>query len=185
MPCCLHDLADAQTGHGTSILKPSVSDMFDFEGELAVIIGKTAEDVQETEAMDYVAGYSCFNDGSARDWQKHSSQFTAGKNFYRSAGFGPWMVSSDEIDPAQLQLTTRVNGIVKQNINTSQMIFSIAYLVSYVSRFTPLSPGDVVVTGTPSGFGSKRNPPEFLQVGDVIEVEIGGVGVLRNIIASS
>ncbi|ASY66830.1 putative fumarylacetoacetate (FAA) hydrolase (plasmid) [Sinorhizobium sojae CCBAU 05684] len=174
----------SQTGHEEPLPKPEVSEKFDYEGELAVIIGKTGRRIAEAEAMTYVAGYSCFNDGSVRDWQKHSSQFTPGKNFARTAGFGPWMVTSDELpDPGALDLVTRVNGETRQRNNTSRMIFPIAWLISYFSQFTVLEPGDVIVTGTPSGFGSSRQPPEFLKIGDTVEIEIERVGTLRNVVA--
>lgn len=176
--------AEAQTGHDQPILKPAHSDQFDFEGELAVIIGRAGHKIDKAKAMHHVAGYSCFNDGSVRDWQKHSSQFTPGKNFYQSAGFGPWLVTPDDIpDPTQLSLETRVNGQVKQAISMSRMIFDIPYLIAYISTFAPLRPGDVIVTGTPSGFGSTRTPKEFLRASDVVEVEIDGIGTLRNRVA--
>ncbi|CAN7225836.1 fumarylacetoacetate hydrolase family protein [Rhizobium sp. LjRoot254] len=180
-PVVFTRFANAQTGHGTPILKPDVSEKFDYEGELAVIIGQPGHKIAESEALDHVAGYSCFNDGSARDWQKHSTQFTPGKNFLRSAGFGPWMVSSDELtDPFELELTTRVNGELRQSANTRRMMFPVPWLISYLSQFTRLEPGDVIVTGTPKGFGSSMHPPRFLAVGDVVEVEITRVGTLLN-----
>lgn len=173
--------AEAQAGHGQNILKPAHSERFDFEGELAVIIGKAGHKIDRAAAMDHVAGYSCFNDGSLRDWQKHSTQFTPGKNFYRSAGFGPWLVTTDDIpDPRALTLETRVNGAVKQSIAMDQMIFDIPWLIAYISTFAPLRPGDVIVTGTPSGFGASRTPQEFLRPGDTIEVSITGLGTLSN-----
>lgn len=173
--------AEAQTGHEGAILKPAVSDKLDFEGELAVIIGRRAHKIAAAEAMTHVAGYACFNEGSVRDWQKHSTQFTPGKNFYRSGAFGPWMVCTQEIpDPTLLRLESRVNGMVKQSITVDRMIFGIPWLVSYISAFAPLDPGDVIVTGTPSGFGASRNPPEFLFPGDEVEIEIPGIGTLRN-----
>ena len=182
-PLLFTRFATSQTGHGQPLVKPLVSDMFDYEGELAVIIGRQGHRLTEAEAMDHVAGYSCFNDGSVRDWQRHSSQFTPGKNFAQTAGFGPWMVSRDELpDPAGLSLLTRVNGELRQSTNTARMIFSIPWLITYVSRFAPLLPGDVIVTGTPTGFGSSHTPPIFLGPGDVIEVEIERVGVLRNVV---
>ncbi len=184
-PLLFSRFAASQTGHDEPLPKPDVSDKFDYEGELAVIIGRTGRRIAESNALSHVAGYACFNDGSVRDWQKHSTQFTPGKNFARTAGFGPWMVSSDELsDPTGLALTTRVNGEVRQSNNTSRLIFSIPWLISYVSQFTVLEAGDVIVTGTPSGFGSSRNPPLFLNVGDVVEVEIERVGTLRNSVAS-
>lgn len=184
-PLLFSRFAVSQTGHGEPLLKPDISDKFDYEGELAVIIGRSGRQIAEGDALSHVAGYSCFNDGSVRDWQKHSSQFTPGKNFARTAGFGPWMVSADELpDPTGLLLQTRVNGEIRQANNTSRLIFSIPWLISYVSRFTILEPGDVIVTGTPSGFGSLRRPPEFLKVGDVVEVEIEKIGTLRNVVAA-
>ena len=177
--------AQAQTGHGGAILKPAVSDKLDFEGELAVIIGRRAHKIVRGEAMAYVAGYACFNEGSVRDWQKHSSQFTPGKNFYHSGAFGPWMVCTREIpDPARLLLESRVNGITRQSIAIDRMIFDIPWLISYISTFAPLDPGDVIVSGTPSGFGASRNPPEFLFPGDEVEIEIQGIGTLRNTVIS-
>ncbi|RJT40863.1 FAA hydrolase family protein [Mesorhizobium waimense] len=176
--------AEAQTGHGGAILKPAVSDRLDFEGELAVIVGRRAHKIAPAEAMAYVAGYACFNEGSVRDWQKHSTQFTPGKNFYHSGGFGPWMVCTREIpDPARLHLESRVNGVARQSIAIDRMIFDIPWLISYISTFAPLDPGDVIVTGTPSGFGASRNPPEFLFSGDEVEIEIQGIGILRNMVA--
>ena len=131
--------------------------------------------------MDFVAGYSCFNDGSVRDWQKHSTQFTPGKNFLRSGSMGPWIVTKDEIDDFNsMALQTKVNGVTKQAITMGQMIFDIPWLISYFSTFIPLSPGDVIATGTPSGFGSSRNPAEFLNKGDVVDVSISGIGTLSN-----
>lgn len=180
-PLVFTRFAESLTGHDEPILKPAVSDQYDFEGELAVVIGKAGHKIPREEAMGHVAGYSCFNDGSARDWQKHSTQFTPGKNFFRSGSFGPWIVTTDEVkDIASLDLRTTVNGTVKQEISLSKMIFDVAWLVSYFSTFTPLAPGDVIAAGTPSGFGSTRNPPEFLAEGDIVEVRIPGVGTLRN-----
>lgn len=171
----------SQTGHDEPLLKPDVSDKFDYEGELAVIIGKAGHRIREVEALEHVAGYSCFNDGSVRDWQKHSSQFTPGKNFVKSAGFGPWMVSANELkDPSSLTLITRVNGEVRQTTNTHRMIFPIPWLISYISQFTALAPGDVIVTGTPKGYGSSLQPARFLEHGDLVEVDIEQVGLLRN-----
>nr|WP_312879422.1 MULTISPECIES: fumarylacetoacetate hydrolase family protein [Rhizobium] len=184
-PLLFSRFAGSQTGHDEPLPKPEVSDKFDYEGELAVIIGKAGRRIAEADALAHVAGYTCFNDGSVRDWQKHSSQFTPGKNFARTAGFGPWMVPRDELpDPFNLALETRVNGELRQRNNTSRMIFTIPWLISYVSQFAVLEPGDVIVTGTPSGFGSSRKPPVFLQVGDIVEIEIEKIGTLRNIVAT-
>ncbi|TGQ63470.1 FAA hydrolase family protein [Mesorhizobium sp. M00.F.Ca.ET.186.01.1.1] len=177
--------AEAQIGDRGAILKPAASDKLDFEGELAVIIGCRTHKVTQAEAIAHVAGYACFNEGSVRDWQKHSSQFTPGKNFYHSGAFGPWMVCAREIpDPKRLRLESRVNGVVKQQITLDQMIFDVPWLVSYISTFAPLDPGDVIVTGTPSGFGASRNPPEFLFPGDTVEIDIQGIGTLQNTVAA-
>ena len=183
-PITFTRFAESLTGHRAPLRKPAVTAKYDFEGELAVIIGKAGFEIARDQAMAHVAGYSCFNDGSVRDWQKHTAQFTPGKNFLRSGSLGPWMVTSDEIpDVRSLRLETRVNGVVKQGIGMDSMIFDIPWLISYFSTFTPLAPGDVIATGTPSGFGSTRNPPEFLSIGDEIEVDISSIGVLRNIVA--
>lgn len=180
-PLLFSRFADTVVGHGAALEMPVDSAQFDYEGELAVIIGKPGRHIAESEALEHVAGYTCFNDGTARDWQKHSSQFTAGKNFYHSGSLGPWMVCRDALpDLAQLQLQTRVNGVQTQAIGLDRMIFGLPWLIAYVSRFTPLAPGDVIATGTPTGFGSSRVPPQFLAEGDVIEVEISGLGILRN-----
>lgn len=175
-------LASSQIGHLAPLIKPAQSEKLDFEGELAVIIGKGGRHIPKEDAYDHVAGYSVYNDGSVRDWQKHSHQFTPGKNFVGTGAFGPWMVTPDELSSLEegIALTTRVNGELKQSTLTSRMIFDVPYLINYVSTFAPLAPGDVIVTGTCSGFGSTRKPPEFLSVGDVVEVEIEGIGVLRN-----
>lgn len=180
-PLVFTRFAESMAGHGQPLIKPAVTQKFDFEGELAVVIGKSGHRISRERAMEHVAGYSCLNDGSVRDWQRHSTQFTPGKNFFKSGGIGPWLVTVDEVpDVAALTLQTRVNGVVKQEISLARMIFDIPWLISYFSTFTPLAPGDVIATGTPSGFGSTRSPPEFLRSGDVIEVEIEGVGTLKN-----
>ena len=168
-------------GHKQSLQKPSISDRFDYEGELAVVIGRTVRHISEADACDAIAGYACFLDGSVRDWQRHTSQFTPGKNFDASGAFGPWLVTQDDIeDPHRLRLTTRVNQEVLQDASTGQMTFRIPALIAYASRFTTLEPGDVIATGTPSGVGDKRNPPRYLSEGDQVEVAIEGVGTLLN-----
>jgi 2-keto-4-pentenoate hydratase/2-oxohepta-3-ene-1,7-dioic acid hydratase in catechol pathway len=173
--------ADSQTGHGQKLLRPGVSTMFDFEGELAVVIGRGGRAIAPERALDHVAGYACYNDASVRDWQWHTHQFTPGKNFPGTGAFGPWLVTADEVgDPAQLSVTTRLNGEVVQSQPTAEMIFAIPAIIAYVSQFTPLSPGDVIVTGTPGGVGAKRQPPLWLKDGDTIEVEIPKVGLLVN-----
>ncbi len=177
-------LAASQTGHLQAIIRPSVSERLDYEGELAVVIGKPGRHISQDAAMSHVAGYSCYNDGSVRDWQRHTSQFTAGKNFASTGAFGPWLVTADEIkDPFNLDLVTRINGTELQRTNTSLLIHSIQKLISYISDFTPLVPGDVIVTGTCGGVGFVRKPPIFLKPGDTVEVEISEVGTLVNSVA--
>ena len=173
--------ADSQIGHGAPLLLPAVSTMFDYEGELAVVIGKGGRAIPAERALEHVAGYSCYNDASVRDWQWHTRQFTPGKNFPGTGAFGPWLVTADEIpDPSLLSVTTRVNGQVMQSQPTADMIFPIPTIIAYLSQFTTLSTGDVIVTGTPGGVGAKRQPPVWLQVGDLVEVDIPQVGLLTN-----
>jgi 2-keto-4-pentenoate hydratase/2-oxohepta-3-ene-1,7-dioic acid hydratase in catechol pathway len=173
--------ASSVVGAGTPIERPRASQDFDYEGELAVVIGRPGRRIPRTDALAHVAGYSCFNDGSVRDWQRHTGQFTPGKNFDRSGAFGPSLVTADEVgDPAALALCTRVNGAEMQRAFTDQMIFDVPALVEYLSAFTALQPGDVIATGTPGGVGAARTPPVFLQPGDAVEVEISRVGVLAN-----
>jgi 2-keto-4-pentenoate hydratase/2-oxohepta-3-ene-1,7-dioic acid hydratase in catechol pathway len=173
--------ASSQVGHNQPMLLPKESDRLDWEGELAVIIGRAGRRIARDKAMSHVAGYACYNDGSVRDWQRHTVQWTAGKNFARTGPFGPWMVSADEIkDITAQELTTRVNGVVKQQAKIDMLIFDIPALITYISGFMALKGGDVIVTGTPGGVGFTRTPPEFLKVGDVVEVDITKVGTLRN-----
>jgi len=177
--------ANTQVGHDQALIKPRVSNDFDYEAELAVIIGKRARDVPKERALDYVAGYSCYNDASVRDWQRHSSQFTAGKNFIGTGALGPCMVTTDEIpDPTVLSLTMRLNGREMQRSTTDLMIFTIPTLINYLTTFSELVPGDVISTGTPGGVGSRRNPPVWMKPGDIAEVEISGIGILRNPVAA-
>ena len=172
---------DSVVGHGRPLLKPRESEQFDYEGELAVVIGKRARRVSRERALDHVAGYSCFNDGSVRDFQRHSAQFTPGKNFHASGSFGPWLVTVDEIpDVRKLTLTTRLNGTVMQNESVGELCFDVPQLIEYCSTWTQLEPGDVIVTGTPGGVGAGRKPPVWMKPGDTIEVELTGIGVLRN-----
>lgn len=183
-PTLFTRFADSQCAHGEPMLMPSVSSQFDFEAELAVIIGKSGRNIQADAALDHVAGYSCYNDGSVRDWQVHTSQFLPGKNFPATGAFGPFLVTSDEIpDPQDLAISCRLNGDTVQMARTSQMIHSVAGLIAYISRITPLSPGDVIVTGTPGGVGFARVPPLFMKEGDLVEVDIEGVGLLCNRVA--
>jgi 2-keto-4-pentenoate hydratase/2-oxohepta-3-ene-1,7-dioic acid hydratase in catechol pathway len=180
-PALFVRFADSQTSHLQSLVKPKASDKLDYEGELAVIIGKPGRHVPAEKALDIVAGYSCYNDGSVRDWQNHTMQWTAGKNFPRTGSFGPWMVTTDEIpDPAKLTLTTRLNGNVMQHTTTDLLIWPIDVLIKYITTFTELRPGDVISTGTPGGVGFKRNPPVFMKAGDTVEVEISSIGILEN-----
>ena len=172
---------NSQTGHLCPLPRPKVSTDFDYEGELAIIIGKPGRYIARGDAMAHIAGYACYNDGSVRDYQRHTHQFTPGKNFPETGAFGPWMVTPDEmgaIGPQRLQ--TRVNGEVVQDALLSQMIFDLPRQIEYCSTFTRLEPGDVIVTGTPGGVGSRRVPPLWLKPGDIVEIEIDGVGVLRN-----
>lgn len=176
--------ANSQTGHRANIIRPRVSTDLDFEGELAVIIGKPGRYVAQADAFGHVAGYACYNDGSVRDFQRHTHQFTPGKNFPDTGAFGPWMVTPDELgDLGPLRLQTRVNGQVVQDALIEQMIFSIPRQIEYCSTFTRLEPGDVIASGTPGGVGAKRTPPLWLKPGDAVEVEIDKVGLLRNGIA--
>ncbi|HSG97502.1 MAG TPA: fumarylacetoacetate hydrolase family protein [Woeseiaceae bacterium] len=167
-------------GDGEAIVRPAVSGKFDFEGELGVVIGKEAHRVSRARALDYVAGYCCFMDGSVRDWQRHTTQFTPGKNFDRSGAIGS-ITSADAIpDPSTLELTTRVNGQVMQSASVSELVFDVPYLIEYCSTFMTLRPGDVIATGTPGGVGAARTPPVWLKAGDIVEVEISGIGTLTN-----
>ncbi len=180
-PMIFTRFADSQTAHLQPIVRPTASHKLDFEGELAVVIGKAARHVKHADALDYVAGYACYNDGSVRDWQKHTIQFVPGKNFPNTGGFGPWLVTGDEIgDPQDLELTTRLNGEVMQHTRTSDMIFDVRQLIEYCSTFTELAPGDVIVTGTTGGVGAFREPPVWMKPGDQVEVEIARIGTLRN-----
>jgi 2-keto-4-pentenoate hydratase/2-oxohepta-3-ene-1,7-dioic acid hydratase in catechol pathway len=177
-------VASSQVGHDAPILLPRVSSQLDYEGELAVIIGTPGRYIAEADAFAHVAGYACYNDGSLRDWQRHTHQFTPGKNFPATGAFGPWMVTADEIEDIEaLRLTTRLNGEVVQQAGLDQLIFSIPRIIAYCSAFTRLEPGDVIATGTPGGVGFKREPQLFMKPGDVVEVDIPGVGLLRNPIA--
>ncbi|MEO8696240.1 MAG: fumarylacetoacetate hydrolase family protein [Acidimicrobiales bacterium] len=171
-------------GHASPLLRPLASDRFDYEGELAVVIGKPGRRIPREHALEHVAGYSCFNDGSVRDYQRHTSQFTAGKNFDRSGSFGPWLVTADEVDdPSMLTLTTRLNGEVMQHSTTDLLIFDVPEIISYLSEFTELHPGDIIATGTPGGVGVAREPAVFMQPGDTVEVEISDIGLLSNEVA--
>jgi 2-keto-4-pentenoate hydratase/2-oxohepta-3-ene-1,7-dioic acid hydratase in catechol pathway len=180
-PAIFVRFASSQVGHAAPMVCPRISRDFDYEGELALIIGKPGRYVLRERAFDHIAGYSCYNDGSIRDWQRHTHQWTPGKKFPGTGAFGPWMVTPDEIpDPTQLRLSTRLNGQTVQDTTVDLLIFSIPEIIEYVSAWSDLAPGDVIVTGTPGGVGFKRSPPLFMRPGDTVEVEISSIGVLRN-----
>lgn len=174
-------VASSQVGHGQPLVIPSESQQVDYEGEIAIVIGRGGRRIREADAWAHIAGYAPYNDGSVRDWQAHTTQWTPGKNFPATGGFGPWMVTRGEIGDGQvLALRTRLNGEVVQQATTEQLIFPMPSLVAYISSFTPLEPGDVIVTGTPGGVGFKRQPPLYLRPGDVVEVEVQDIGTLSN-----
>jgi len=167
--------------YGDIVIDPAVSEQVDWEAELAVVIGKTGKNIREEEALDYVFGYTVLNDVSARDLQFQHKQFFKGKSIDGFCPMGPWIVTADEVpDPQQLPIRLRVNGVVKQDANTSMMIFSVRQIIAVLSRGMTLEAGDIIATGTPSGVGFARNPPEFLKAGDVVETEIDGFGLMRN-----
>ncbi|MEM7220266.1 MAG: fumarylacetoacetate hydrolase family protein [Pseudomonadota bacterium] len=180
-PTIFTRFAAAQVGHNAPMVRPHESKALDYEGEIALVIGKPARRVKKDDWLAHVAGFGIYNDGSVRDFQRHTTQFTPGKNFAATGGFGPWMVTPDEIDdPYKLHLTTRLNGEVMQDAEASQLIFDFGDIVEYCSTWIELEPGDVLVTGTPGGVGAARKPPVFMDAGDVIEVEVAPIGVLRN-----
>lgn len=180
-PALFARFAGSQIGHGQPLVRPHASNEFDYEAELAVIIGKGGRHIPAEAALAHVAGYSCYNEGSIRDYQRHTSQFLAGKTFAGTGAFGPWMVTADEIpDPTALTLEGRLNGQVVQHTSVGQMITPIPQLIAYTSTVLPLLPGDVIVSGTPGGVGAKRNPPLWMKPGDVAEIEVSGIGILRN-----
>jgi 2-keto-4-pentenoate hydratase/2-oxohepta-3-ene-1,7-dioic acid hydratase in catechol pathway len=182
-PTIFSRFADTHVGHGQSLI--ASTPRFDYEGELVVVIGRAGFQIDECRAHEHVAGYSIYNDGSARDWQTHTTQWLPGKNFPASGGFGPWIVTTDEIDDiGKLELTTKVNGEVRQQAGLDLLIFDVPQLVAYISTFTALAPGDLIVTGTPGGVGMFREPPTYLAAGDVVEVQITDIGTLRNPIAA-
>jgi 2-keto-4-pentenoate hydratase/2-oxohepta-3-ene-1,7-dioic acid hydratase in catechol pathway len=173
----------SQTAHLAPLIKPSISDRFDYEGELAIVIGRPGRNIEPGQALTHIAGYSCYNDGSVRDWQRHTHQWTPGKNFDNTGSFGPWLATPEIIaDRRETWLVTRLNGKEVQKACFAQMIFSIEELISYISKFTKLETGDVIVTGTPGGVGDRRTPPLYMSPGDQVEVEITGVGLLQNVV---
>jgi 2-keto-4-pentenoate hydratase/2-oxohepta-3-ene-1,7-dioic acid hydratase in catechol pathway len=173
--------AGSMVGHEQPLIRPRASEQYDFEGELAVVIGRRARHVSRNDAAEYIAGYTCLMDGSVRDWQRHTAQFTPGKNFQQSGALGPVLTTRDEVpDPAQLRLETRVNGELMQEGCVGDLIFDIPSLIEYCSTFAELLPGDVIATGTPGGVGAARKPPVWLRDGDRVEVDIDGIGCLAN-----
>jgi len=173
--------ADSFVGHNQPIVCPAASEKFDFEAELAIVIGRRCRHAPLEQALDHVGGYTCLGDNSVRDFQKHAAQVTPGKNWDKSGSIGPWIVTADEIpDPHQLTVKSRLNGVEMQNGQTSDMLFSAARMISYLSTFTTLRPGDVIATGTPDGVGAGRKPPVWMRAGDVLEIDISGIGVLSN-----
>lgn len=180
-PTIFTRFANSQIGHAAPIVRPKCSTHLDFEGELALVIGKPGRHIIKEDAFDHVAGYACYNDGSVRDWQRHTIQFTPGKNFMDTGAFGPYLVTPDEVGPLDdLKLRTRLNGQVVQDTRIGDMIFDIPTIIAYCSTFTKLEIGDVIVTGTPGGVGAKRTPPLWMKPGDIVEIEIDRVGLLRN-----
>lgn len=178
--------ADTLSAHNAPLPRPSQTTRFDFEGELAVIIGKGGRSISQAQAWEHIAGYACFNDATARDWQRHTHQWTPGKNFPLTGPFGPFMADQQEVpDVNQLQLQTRLNGQVVQNASVADLIFTLPVIIEYLSGFTNLSPGDVIATGTPGGVGDRREPPLYMNPGDVVEVEISQLGVLRNTVVAA
>ncbi len=183
-PAIFTRFADSLTAHGAPLPKPASTQRFDFEGELAVIIGEGGRCISQADAFKHIAGYACFNDGTARDWQRHTHQWTPGKNFPATGPFGPFMAAREAIpDVNALTLESRLNGQVMQHASVADLIFTLPVIIEYLSGFTTLSPGDVIATGTPGGVGDKREPPVYMKAGDVIEVEITGLGTLRNVVS--
>jgi 2-keto-4-pentenoate hydratase/2-oxohepta-3-ene-1,7-dioic acid hydratase in catechol pathway len=183
-PVLFTRFADTFVGHMQPIVRPKVSTHLDYEGELAVVIGTGGRHISRDNALEHVAGYTCCNEGSVRDYQYHTIQFTAGKNFYRSGSLGPWLLTADEQpDPAKFHLQTRINGEVLQDAPVSDLCFDIPQLIEYCSIWTPLAAGDIIVTGTPGGVGRVRKPPIWMKPGDTVEIDIRGLGTLRNSIS--
>ncbi len=184
-PSIFTRFADTLSAHGAPLPHPKGTQRFDFEGELAVIIGKGGRYITQANAFDHIAGYACFNDATARDWQRHTHQWIPGKNFPLTGPFGPFMATTQEIpDVNLLTLETRLNGEAMQHASLNDLIFTLPVIIEYISGFTPLSPGDVIATGTPGGVGDRREPPLYMKPGDVIEVEITGLGTLRNTVVA-
>ncbi len=184
-PSIFMRVAESFVGHGEALQQPLESTQLDYEGEIAIVIGRRARRVQGDEALACIAGLTCMNEGTIRDWVHHAKfNVTQGKNFNASGAIGPWIVTADEFPQGfgALRVRTRVNGEPRQDDTTANLMFDFAYLVHYLSTFTTLEPGDIIATGTPTGAGIRFDPPRFLQPGDVVEVEVSGVGVLRNVV---
>jgi 2-keto-4-pentenoate hydratase/2-oxohepta-3-ene-1,7-dioic acid hydratase in catechol pathway len=184
-PSLFYRAPNSLVGHGQPIVRPKESKQLDYEGEIALVIGSKGRRIPRERALDYVAGVTLCNEGTLRDWVRHAKfNTTQGKNFDASGSIGPWLVTPDEVDWKQpFELTTRVNGEVRQHDTTDNMIFDFGYLLAYISTFATLKPGDVIVTGTPTGAGARFDPPRWLAPGDVVEVEVPGIGLLRNTVA--
>ncbi len=181
VPTIFARFAAAQVAHDQPMITPRESNTLDFEGEIAMVIGKGGRRISHANAMDHVVGFGIYNDGSVREYQRHTSQFTPGKNFAATGGFGPWMMTKDEIgDLSQMEITTRLNGEVMQNAKAELLVHGFEELIEFCSTFIELEPGDVIVTGTPGGVGAARNPPVFMQHGDLIEIEVTPIGTLSN-----
>lgn len=183
-PSLFMRVPESLTSHGQPLWRPPESDQLDYEGEIALIIGKVGRRIAEADAYDYIAGLTIMNEGTLRDWVRHAKfNVTQGKNFCNSGSIGPWMVSADEFSAADyedMQVTTTVNGEVRQDDTTANMMFPIKYIISYISQFFHLQPGDVIATGTPNGAGARFDPPRYLAPGDVVEITVDGVGTLSN-----
>jgi 2-keto-4-pentenoate hydratase/2-oxohepta-3-ene-1,7-dioic acid hydratase in catechol pathway len=186
-PAIFMRAATSLVAHGAPILRPRQSEQLDYEAELAVVIGKRGRNVERADALGLVAGYACFNDGSVRDYQRRASQWTMGKNFDATGGFGPWLVTPDELPAgaASLRIESRLNGQVMQRDNTANMMVDVPTALALITEVMTLEPGDLVVMGTPAGVGYARNPPVFMRPGDRCEVEIEGIGTLANPIAAA
>jgi 2-keto-4-pentenoate hydratase/2-oxohepta-3-ene-1,7-dioic acid hydratase in catechol pathway len=183
-PIIFARFANSQVGHGEKLIRPKASETYDYEGELAVVIGTRCRHVPKDTARNVIAGYACYNEGSVREWQRHSNQFIPGKNFYHSGAFGPWIITPDETgDITKATLLTRLNRQEVQRATIDDLCFDIPTLINYISTFTQLEPGDVIVTGTTGGVGAYRTPPLWMKPGDTVEVEVSAVGVLRNPVA--
>ncbi len=181
VPTVFTRFAASQMGHEAPMIKPFESDALDYEGEIALVIGKPGRRITRDAALDHIAGFSCYNDGSVRDFQRQTSQFTPGKNFVGTGGFGPWLMTPDEVgDLDAMRITTRLNGEVMQDATSDLLVHGFAEIIEYCSVFTELVPGDVIVTGTPGGVGAARTPPVFMRPGDICEIDVHPIGVLRN-----